>query len=301
MRSSVGTPTIGIRRTCAIIRAVVTPTRRPVNKPGPSPTATNASWCRSTSSSRHRYSIAGASCSACRRPPSRLRSPSTWPSRPSATLTRGVAVSIARTSTQASPSTARAQRAWPDRPTTGPAPCSSITRVSSSASSGGSSISATSSRSVRQQRAHRFAPLHHGHRVAVEQLVEPEVDDLLEVVEAVDVEVEQRHVAFVLAHDRERRAHHRLGHARARRRSPSRARSCPRRGHRRARRRRRTGATPRAAGPSASVSSADRVHTSIKCSPGAGEGALDRHEVGAGRRQARAGVAQHRRRDAGPG
>ena len=38
-RSRLGTPTIGMRSACAITLAVVTPTRSPVNRPGPVPTA----------------------------------------------------------------------------------------------------------------------------------------------------------------------------------------------------------------------------------------------------------------------
>ena len=65
-RSRLGTPTTGIRSTCAMTFAVVTPTRRPVNRPGPIPTATAASWSSSTPVSCSRYSIAGTSCSAWR-------------------------------------------------------------------------------------------------------------------------------------------------------------------------------------------------------------------------------------------
>ena len=45
------------------------------------------------------------------------------------------------------------------------------------------------------------------------EVVEPEVVQLLQVVEAVDVDVHERRGRVVLAHDGERRAHHRLGDA----------------------------------------------------------------------------------------
>ena len=68
-RSRLGTATTGMRSACAMTLAVVTPTRSPVNSPGPMSTAIAASCPSDTSSSPHRYWIAGASCSACRRPP----------------------------------------------------------------------------------------------------------------------------------------------------------------------------------------------------------------------------------------
>ena len=95
----------------------------------------------------------------------------------------------------------------------------------------------------------------------------PRSIDLLQVVEPVDVEVQERHVAFVLTHDRERRAHDRLGHAEAAARYPSRAPSCRRRGRRRARPRRPPGAAqptrvaparPRLASPTPSTSAQHR-------------------------------------------
>ena len=66
-RSRLGTAMTGMRSACAITLAVVTPTRRPVNRPGPMPTAIAASWSSDdVELLGSRYSIAGASCSAWR-------------------------------------------------------------------------------------------------------------------------------------------------------------------------------------------------------------------------------------------
>ena len=72
-RSRLGTPTTGMRSACAITLAVVTPTRRPVNSPGPMPDRDRGELVeRRRRARRTGTAIAGASCSAWRRPPARL-------------------------------------------------------------------------------------------------------------------------------------------------------------------------------------------------------------------------------------
>src|SRR4051812_6017718 len=100
-RSRLGTPTTGMCNACAMTLAVVTPTRSPVKRPGPVPTAMAARWSSETAHSTRRYSIAGASCSACRRPPASCTEPTTAPASPNATDTCEVDVSSARRSTSA--------------------------------------------------------------------------------------------------------------------------------------------------------------------------------------------------------
>jgi hypothetical protein len=64
-----------------------------------------------------------------------------------------------------------------------------------------------------QHRSDEIAPLDEHHAGSVEDLLEPEVVELLNMIEAVDVDVRDRDASFVLADDRERGTHHRLGHA----------------------------------------------------------------------------------------
>ena len=66
---------------------------------------------------------------------------------------------------------------------------------------------------AREHGADAVTPLDHGDRLTADQVVEPEVVELLQVVEPVDVDVHQRQWCVVLAHDGERRAHHRFGDA----------------------------------------------------------------------------------------
>ena len=92
-------PIIGIRSAWAIALADASPTRIPVNSPGPTSTATTLISSSPMSIWRHMNSIAGTSVSAWRRPRVDSKSPITpsWP--PMATLTRSVAVSMPRIST----------------------------------------------------------------------------------------------------------------------------------------------------------------------------------------------------------
>ena len=67
-RSRLVTPTIGTRRAWAIALAAAMPTRRPVNRPGPTSTATQPISSRSMRACWRRKSIDGASDSAWRLP-----------------------------------------------------------------------------------------------------------------------------------------------------------------------------------------------------------------------------------------
>ena len=175
-----------------------------------------------------------------RRPPASCTSPSTRAAVADRDATpAAVAVSIASTSTSAVPTRRRRARrarraarahATPAASTDDDAVVVAVARRRA----------ARSSRSVGQQRARPRSP--HSTTVTASpptQLVEPEVVQLLEVVEAVDVDVHERQSAVVLAHERERRAHHRLVDAERDRDALGAAPSCPCRGRRRARRRRR--------------------------------------------------------------
>jgi hypothetical protein len=81
-------------------RAVIRPTRRPVNGPGPTPTATPVSSVRERPASASTFSIPGASSSPCLRASISVCSASTPSSPRSATVTAGVAVSKAKSSTR---------------------------------------------------------------------------------------------------------------------------------------------------------------------------------------------------------
>ena len=93
--------------TAPSVRAVTSPTRRPVNGPGPTPTATAVSSRRSTPASASTASIAGASSSPCRRASTVVRSASSRAPSRDATVTAGVAVSRASSTVRLS-----ARQAW---------------------------------------------------------------------------------------------------------------------------------------------------------------------------------------------
>src|SRR6185312_2561118 len=151
--------------------------------------------------------MAGASCSACRRPPASRTSPSTAPWSPNATDTWAVAVSIASTSTSVSRDRGDQRVAAP-----GPRDAGGLERHRSLVVVGTQCqvhVEAVGG----EQRAHAVAPLHDGHRVAPHEVVEPEVVQLLQVVEPVHVDVHERRGGVVFAHDGERGAHDRLADA----------------------------------------------------------------------------------------
>ena len=75
-----------------------------------------------------------------------------------------------------------------------------MTRRSSSPSPG---VSSTSSRSTGSSALDPVAPLDDGDRAPAQELVETDVVQLLEMVEAIDVDVDERHPALVLADERE--------------------------------------------------------------------------------------------------
>ena len=95
------TPIIGSRRAWDSALAAATPTRRPVNSPGPRSTAMAPMSPSSTRVCRQRNSIAGVSVSAWRRPRVDWMAPSTpsWP--PMAQPTWAVDVVIPRMSISA--------------------------------------------------------------------------------------------------------------------------------------------------------------------------------------------------------
>src|SRR5262245_12385589 len=201
-----------------MVFAVVTPTRRPVNSPGPSPTAMPDSRASSTSSSRQRYSIAGASCSAWRRSRPRRTSPRTAPSSPTATLTCGVAVSRQRSGTSG-PDGQLGGSGAPRSPATFDLDDALVV----AGAGGQTNLEAVG----RQHAVDGVAPFDQRHGVLAHDLLEAEVVQLLERADPVHVDVHDRDPALVLAHDRERRAHHGIGDA-ERARHPSSEHGLPR-------------------------------------------------------------------------
>src|SRR4051794_8087997 len=203
-----------MRNACAITLAVVTPTRKPVKRPGPVPTAIAARWSRDTPHSPRRYWMAGASCSAWRRPPASCTDPSTAPRSPNATDTCAVDVSSASNSTSAGPGVdARGgQRSCHRVAPVAPADAEGIDRHDAVVVAL-TRLEQHAEPVARQRRTDAIAPLDDGHRVLADEVVESEVVQLLHVIEAIDVDVHERCRRVVLAHHGERRAHHRFGDA----------------------------------------------------------------------------------------
>ena len=129
-------PIIGTRSACANALPAASPTRMPVNSPGPTSTAMQPSLASSMSAWRHTNSIAGVRISAWRVPraTSNVAITPSWP--PIATPTCSVAVSMPRISMAAQHRTLhRVGRSGPSAGPRGPTACISISRVPASAKS----------------------------------------------------------------------------------------------------------------------------------------------------------------------
>ena len=200
-------PTIGTPDTCASVFAVSTPTRRPVNSPGPMPTAMPPT-CASVRSLRR-----SSSCSNGRH---RFLPRRAGHARPGQDLVLGADrdrrlrcrrvdadddhAGTVHGITAASSSANRSIH---------PAPVAEIAIVrTSSPSVRGRDLHAQPA--LGQQLLDRVAPLHEQHVVAAAELLQAEIDDVLDAVEAVHVDVCQVEDARVLLHERERRRHHGL-------------------------------------------------------------------------------------------
>src|SRR6266542_3754573 len=96
--SRLGTATTGSRHACAMALAELTPTRRPVNSPGPVPTAIPPRAAPSTPARSSTWWTMGTSSSAWARSLRTAMEASVPVSEPAATLVTGVAVSMPRTS-----------------------------------------------------------------------------------------------------------------------------------------------------------------------------------------------------------
>ena len=213
-RSRLGTGTTGTRSAWAITLAVVTPTRSPVNIPGPMPDRDGRQLRRARRPclAQPTRCPARAARRGGGRPTIRAVARPRCRASPSATLTRGVAVSIARiimphALTDAASALMASLRSRHDGPT-------GVDRdLSSSASpgvdpdleavDGPSAAAATSPHSTTRTPRRRS------------RSSEPEVVQLLHVVEPVHVDVHEREPTLVLTHDRERRAHDHVAHPEA--------------------------------------------------------------------------------------
>src|SRR4051812_9302653 len=204
-RSRLGNPIIGTRSACAIAFADATPTRNPVNRPGPRSTATQLISDRSTRAWRRTKSMAGMSVSAWRFPRFECDCASTPSCPPMATPTCDVDVSMPRISMSCS--------RGPRRERLADGALARVPGQAHRAQLDDAVVVAGAERDPyleevrRQGRCDRIAPLDERHRAFVEQLGQPDVEHLLHLLEAVDVDVvEQEPSPFVLAGEGERRA-----------------------------------------------------------------------------------------------
>src|SRR4051812_9637521 len=200
-----------MRRVWARAFAVAIPTRSPVNKPGPMSTAMAPKSSNSTRAWRRTKSMAGASVSACRWPRAEwkdARTPS-WP--PMAHPTCGVALSIPRISMLAlsfplltlyqPPVEGAAQGVVarrPSRPRGAETHHACVVVVAE--------LEPHLDELGRERRDHGVAPLDQRHALVVDQLAEAEVEELLQALEAVGVDVNDRKDALIRVHDHERGA-----------------------------------------------------------------------------------------------
>src|SRR5262245_9913540 len=195
--SSVHTPLTGRPSTAPMVRAVTSPIRRPVNGPGPTPTAMPVRSPRSMFACWNTCAIAGASSSPCRMTSTCVLSASTCVPSCTATVTAGVAVSkasstgrgygVRRSSAQgagqgsaqvdADPAPADGVHAHVSRVDLVVAPVirrASVERAGAAAAAAYDDLQPV----TRQRLGHPLAPLDHGDRI-VERGVEVEVVELL--------------------------------------------------------------------------------------------------------------------------
>src|SRR4051812_34613598 len=204
-RSRLGKPIIGTRSAWAIAFADATPTRSPVNSPGPRSTATQLISDRSMRAWRRTKSIAGMSVSAWRFPRFECDCASTPSCPPMATPTCEVDVSMPRISM--SPSRSPRRERLPDSALARVPGQPDRAQLDDAIVVAGAEGDPDLEEVRRQRRCDRVAPLDERHRALVEQLGQPHVEHLLHLLEAVHVDVvEQEPPPFVLAGEGERRA-----------------------------------------------------------------------------------------------
>src|SRR5829696_5081887 len=227
-KSSDEMPIIGMRSAWASALPVESPTRIPVNSPGPTSTATTPSSSRPMSAWAQMKSIAGVTISAWRRPRPTSNSAMTpsWP--PSDTLTCSVAVSMPRismTSPLRQDATGGDGRQAPCAG--GPRPGQSwqaplvgrllergpATRPRGAGGRDGDVAGVEMTvdgiqahdEVLAERRGHDVAPLHEDDAVELGELAERQIRDLRQLVEAVDVGVVERRATGVVAvHEGER-------------------------------------------------------------------------------------------------
>src|SRR5918992_1857218 len=205
-------PTMGTPSTWASALAVETPTRSPVKRPGPRPTAIPPT-CRSSISDQSRsWWSAGRTISEWALPQESRAEPMTPCSVPSATVVWGVEVSIATTSigppgSRRHPTDQGALQPLPPRDPGAVArhpepPALIVRRAEPHLEVRG-----------RQELLDHVSPLDEGHPRGVQQVLDAQVQDLLDPLQPVDVDVIHGDVALVLSHQDEGGRQHRLGHA----------------------------------------------------------------------------------------
>src|SRR6516225_3612714 len=209
---------MGTRSAWARALAVATPTRSPVNSPGPTSTATTPTSCRSISACSQMNAIAGVRISAWRRPRAAWKDASTPSCPPRAQPTCEVAVSMPSTIIASSLSPGR--QPWRQEPLQvvnppGPAqadgthhddPLLLVLPV----------VEVHVQPVGRKHTSGQVGPLDAGHGAPVELLEQRQVDHFAQPVQAIEVGMqEQQLVAAVGAHQRERGAGDRLVDAQA--------------------------------------------------------------------------------------
>src|SRR5438067_10849218 len=198
-------------RTWASVLAVAIPTRIPVNSPGPSPTPIPVREGGSSSAHPSSRFTAGTTASWFARG-AEIRADATGPcSLARATVVCGVEVSIPRMSTSDPPRGGQLEDAGPPEPprgtATGEADLPPFVPVRER--------QLHLEMAVGQQALDGVTPFHEDHGVALDHLLEPEIQHVLHPIEAVDVQMVDGIVSTVLPNPGDGGRDHWVAHAEA--------------------------------------------------------------------------------------